>query len=93
MSTISRFSQTDNEIEVFYIKSWNTCTDFVHFKAKKELNCNRFVDPNVLDASRLVHSDLRIYRISFFLFDLELLLFVDLPPLITTMIFFILFYW
>ena len=64
---ISWFSHTDNEIEVFYIKSWNICTYYVYFKSKKELDYNRFVDPNILGASRLVHSDLRIYRISFFL--------------------------
>ena len=39
---------------------------------KKELNYDRFVDPNVLGASRLVHSSLRNYRISFFLLDLAL---------------------
>ena len=37
----------------------------VYFKSKKELNYNRFVDSNILGTSRLVHSDLRIYRISF----------------------------
>ena len=62
-------SHTDNEIEVFYIKFWNTCTYSVYFKLKKELNYNRFVDPTILAAWRLVHSDLRIYRISFFLLD------------------------
>ena len=41
----------------------------MYFKSKKELNYNRFVDPNILGASRLVHSDLQIYRISFFLLD------------------------
>ena len=35
---------------------------FVSFKSKKELNYDRFVDPNLLGAKRLVHSDLRIYR-------------------------------
>ena len=63
---VSWFSHTDNEIEVFYIKSWNTCTYSVYFKSKKELNYNRFVDPN-----KLVHSDLRIYRISFLLLDIS----------------------
>ena len=43
----------------------------MYFKWKKELNYNRFVDPNILGAARLVHSDLRIYRISFFLLDLK----------------------
>ena len=38
--------------------------------SKKELNYNRFVDPNILGSSRLVHSDLRIYRIAFFLLDI-----------------------
>ena len=47
---------------------------FVYFKWKKELNYDRFVDLNILGASRLVHSDLRIYRISFFLLDLALVL-------------------
>ena len=37
------------------------------FKSEKELNYDRFVDPNILGAARLVHSDLRIYRISLFL--------------------------
>ena len=74
MSNISWFSHTDNEIEVFYVKSRNTCTYYVYFKSKKELNYNRFVDPNILGASRLVYSDLRIYRVSFFLLDLQYLL-------------------
>ena len=39
------------------------------FKSKKDLNYDRFVDPNILGAARLVYSDLRIYRISFFLLD------------------------
>ena len=42
---------------------------FVYFKSKKEHNYDRFVDLNILGAVRLVHSDLRIYRISFFLLD------------------------
>ena len=67
--TISWFSHTDNEIAVFYIKSWNICTYYVYFKTKKKHNYNRCVDPNILSASRLVHSVLRIYRISFFLLD------------------------
>ena len=54
----------------FFIQSWNICTYSVYFKSKKELNYNSFVDPNILGASRLVHSDLRIYRISFFLLDI-----------------------
>ena len=37
----------DNEIAFFYIKSWYTCAYSVYFKSKKELNYNRFVDPNV----------------------------------------------
>ena len=39
----------------------HTCAYSVYFKSKKELNYNRFVDPNILGAARLVHSDLRIY--------------------------------
>ena len=78
MSNISWFSHTDNEIEVFYFKSWNICTYSVYFNSKKELNYNRFVDLNILGASRLVHSDLRIYQISFFLLDrIELRLFIQ----------------
>ena len=42
----------------------------MYFKSKKELNYDIFVDPIILGAARLVHSDLRIYRISFFLLDL-----------------------
>ena len=61
----------DDEIALFYIKCWNTCAYFVYFKSKKELNCDKFVDPNILGAARLVHSDPRIYRISFFLLDLK----------------------
>ena len=30
----------------------------VYFKSKKELNYNKLVDPNILGASRRVHSDL-----------------------------------
>ena len=66
---ISWFSHTDNEIEVFYIKFWNIGTYYDYFRSKKELNYNRFVDPNILGALHLVHSDLRIYQISFFLLD------------------------
>ena len=51
------------------MKNWNICTYCVYFKSKKELNYDRFVDPNIFGAARLVHSDLRIYRISFFLLD------------------------
>ena len=51
------------------MKSWSTCTYVVYFKSKKELNYDGFVDLNKLGAARLVHSDLRIYRISFFLLD------------------------
>ena len=64
-------NHTENEIDVFYVKSLNICTYSVYFKSQKELNYNRFVDPNMLGASRFVHSDLRIYRISFFLLDLN----------------------
>ena len=39
---------TENEIEVFYMKSWTICTYSVYFKWKTKLNCNRFVDPNTL---------------------------------------------
>ena len=59
-----------NEIAFFYIKSWKAFAYYVYFKSKKELNYDRFVDPNILGAARLVHSDLRIYRISFFLLDI-----------------------
>ena len=43
---------------------------FVYFNSKKGLNCYRFVDLNIIGAQRLVHSYLRIYRISFFLLDI-----------------------
>ena len=46
------------------------CTYFVYFKSKKTRNYDRFVDPNILGAACLVHSDLRIYRILFFLLDI-----------------------
>ena len=62
-------THADYKNEIFYIKSWNTCTYGVYFKSKKELNDDRFVDSNILGAARLVHSDLRIYRILFFLLD------------------------
>ena len=52
------FSNTENEIEVFYINSRNICTYYVYFKLKK----------------KLVHSDLLIYRISFFLLDVTTIL-------------------
>ena len=51
------------KLRFFYIKSWNICTYYVYFKSKKELDYNSFVDPNI-------HSDLRIYRISYFLLDI-----------------------
>ena len=35
----------------------------MYFKSKKDLNYNKFVDPNI-------HSDLRIYQILFFLLDI-----------------------
>ena len=44
----------------------------MYIKSKKELNYERSVDPNVLCAARLVHSDLRIYRILFFPLDINL---------------------
>ena len=59
------------KIDILDIKSWNTCSYFVYFKSKKELNYDRFVDPNILGAAALVRSDIRIYRISFFLLDLN----------------------
>ena len=62
----------DYKNEIFYIKSWNTCTYGVYFESKKELNDDRFVDSNILGAARLVHSDLRIYRISFSLTRVKL---------------------
>ena len=60
----------NDQIAFCYIKSCKTCTYYVYFKSKKELNYGRFVDPNILGAARLVNSDLRIYRISSFLLDL-----------------------
>ena len=69
MSNISGFSHTDNKVGVFYGKYWTTCTYSVYFNSTKEVNYNRFVDPNVLGDSRLVYSDLQIYRISFFVLD------------------------
>ena len=41
-----------------YIKILNTCTYFVYFKSKKELNHDIFVDPNILGAA----SYIRIYE-------------------------------
>ena len=58
-------------LTILSINSWSTCTYFVYFKSKKELNYDRFVDLNILGAARFVHLDLRIYRISFFLLDLD----------------------
>ena len=57
----------DYRIGVFSIKYCNICAYFVYFKSREELNYEKFVDPIILGAPRLVHSDLRIYRISFFL--------------------------
>ena len=39
---------------------------------------HRFVDPNIIGASRLVHSDLRIYRISLFLLDRTIFLHLEI---------------
>ena len=68
MDYVAWFNHAHYRIGVFYIKYCNICAYFAYFKSKKELNYDRFVDPNI----RLVHSDLRIYRISFFLLDLAL---------------------
>ena len=54
---------------ILSLNSWNLCTHFVYFKSKKERNYDTFVDLNINGAAHLVHSDLRIYRISFFHFD------------------------
>ena len=54
-------------LTILSINSWSTCTCFVYFKSKKELNYDRFVDLNILGAARLVHSDLQIYWISLWL--------------------------
>ena len=50
-------------LNILSINSWSTCTHFVYFKLKKELNYDRFVDLNKRGAAaaRLVHSDPRIY--------------------------------
>ena len=56
-------------LTILSINSWNTCTYFVYLKSKKKLNYDRLGDLNILGAVRLVHSDLRIYRISCFLLD------------------------
>ena len=56
MSNISWFSHTDNEIAVFYVKSWNICTYSVYFRLKKELDYNRFIDLNIPGAN------IRIYE-------------------------------
>ena len=65
-AALSKYDYTlnhvDNENDVFYIKAWNIRTNFVYFNLKKDLDCDRFVDPNILGAARLAHSDLRIYR-------------------------------
>ena len=37
---------------------------------EKTIDYDRFVNPNILGATRLVHSDLRIYRISLFPLDI-----------------------
>ena len=58
---VAWFNHADYEIGVFYFKYFNICAYFVYFMSKKELNYNRFVDPNILGAPRLAHSDLRIY--------------------------------
>ena len=44
---------------------------FCVFLVEEKLNYDRFVYPNILGAVQLVHSDLRIYRISFILLDLR----------------------
>ena len=56
-------------LTILSTNSTGTCTYFVYFKSMKELNYDRFADLNILQAARLVHSDLRIYWISFFLLD------------------------
>ena len=58
-------------LTILSINFWSTCTYFVYYKSKKELNYDRFVDLNILVAARLLHSDIRMYRISFFLLDIH----------------------
>ena len=65
MIYVAWFTHADYRIGVFYINS--KMFFFVYFMSKKELNYDRFVDPNILGAPRFVHLDLRMYRISFFL--------------------------
>ena len=67
-------------LTILSINSWGTCTYFVYFKLKKELNYDRLVDLELLGAARLVHSDLLIYRILFFLLDetAQLMIFVNI---------------
>ena len=65
------FTTFRNENAIFYIKFWNKCTFFCILSLGKKLNYDRFVDPNIVGAALLVHSDLRIYRISFFILDIK----------------------
>ena len=49
----------DNEIVFFYqISEHRPCIYSMYFKSKKELYCDRFVDVNILVATRLIYSDL-----------------------------------
>ena len=40
-------------LTILSINSWSTCSYFVYFKSKKELNYDRFVDLNILGATNL----------------------------------------
>ena len=68
MSNVSFFTMLTIILLYFFFLP---CTYLMYFKSEKELNYDRFVDLNILGAARLVHSDQRIYRISFFLLDVE----------------------
>ena len=56
-------------------------TYFLYFKSQNELNYDIFVDPNILGASRLIHSDLENYGVSFFRLDINTHLMHVINPL------------
>ena len=61
----------DNEVEFFYTVWTKIYTYFVYFKSEGKTQFDRFVDLNILGALCLVHSDLRISHLLFFLLDLN----------------------
>ena len=65
MANVAWFNNAENKIEVFDFKLGTYVRILCIENLRNKLNYDRFADPNILGATRLVHSDLRIYPIAF----------------------------